>query len=254
MGDAAAHHRARPTASSGTCARRANCRWSAIGAAVAAAIVVLGLLAWIAFQVRPAPVQPMTGAFNIAIADFGEIDPYTGQVRTLPGRAASQYLFDGLERRASGRAANVPLARDISSCATTHDPASSRAQPLRSEPNAAAALARTLNAHIVIYGNVMAGQGSGDLQVEFYVSPQASENEFAALLGSQALGAGLPLPASLRRIRNTDQPQRQRTIGLALAYHLLADPRADPGLAGPVRAGIGHLAASRARPRRLAGE
>ena len=60
---------------------------------------------------------------------------------------------------------------------------------------AAAALARKLNAHIVVYGNVTSGQSADDLQVEFYVSPQASQDEFAALLGSQALGGDLSLPA-----------------------------------------------------------
>ena len=91
----------------------------AIGAAVAAAIVVLGLLAFIAFQVRPAPVQPMTGAFNIAIADFGEIDPASGAVSKSPaGRAASQYVFKGLsdELQRAPRPCRWPTR---SKCATT---------------------------------------------------------------------------------------------------------------------------------------
>ncbi|MCB0231437.1 MAG: CHAT domain-containing protein, partial [Anaerolineae bacterium] len=67
---------------------------AAIGAAAAGAIVVIALLAFIAFQVRPAPIQPMTGAFNIAVADFGEIDPASGAVKsTRAASAASQFLF-----------------------------------------------------------------------------------------------------------------------------------------------------------------
>ncbi|MEZ4767926.1 MAG: hypothetical protein R2844_05805 [Caldilineales bacterium] len=65
-----------------------------------AALVVIGLLAFIAVQVRPAPVQPMTGAFNIAVADFGEIDPGNGRVKsTLAGAQASQFLFNGLQQQ-----------------------------------------------------------------------------------------------------------------------------------------------------------
>ncbi|MCB0231438.1 MAG: hypothetical protein KDH90_20355, partial [Anaerolineae bacterium] len=60
----------------------------------------------------------------------------------------------------------------------------------------AAALAKALNAHILIYGNVLAEQNGSDLQVGFYVSPQASEKEFNALLGTQALGGQVSLPAS----------------------------------------------------------
>ena len=166
-----------------------------IGAAMAAAIVVLGLLAWIAFQVRPAPVQPMTGEFNIAIADFGEIDPASGAVRASPaGSAASQYVYKGLNTELQARLQTVPLADKIE---LRHDASTSLIKGNTAEERqaAAAALARKLNAHIVVYGNVTPGQSADDLQVDFYVSPQASRDEFAALLGSQALGGDLLLPA-----------------------------------------------------------
>lgn len=173
---------------------------AAIGAAVAAGLVVLALLAFIAFQVSPrqAAVQPMTGAFNIAIADFGEIDPATGSVQSSSaGSAASQWIFDGLSQELQANAQTVPLADKIE---LRHDASTPLIEGQSEEERtaAAAALAKTLNAHIVVYGNLTAGaaQNADDLQVRFYVSPQASQDEFAALLGSQALGGDLPLPAS----------------------------------------------------------
>ncbi len=169
---------------------------AAIVATVAAAIVVIGLLAWIAWQVRPTTAQPMTGAFNIAIADFGEIDPTNGEVKTTrAASAASQFLFDGLERQLASSEQTIPLVRDIQ---VRHDNSTPlvKGSTASERENNAAALAKALNAHILIYGNVLAAQNGSDLQVQFYVSPQASEKEFNALLGSQALGGQVPLPSS----------------------------------------------------------
>ena len=169
---------------------------AAIGAAAAGAIVVIALLAFIAFQVRPAPIQPMTGAFNIAVADFGEIDPASGAVKsTRAASAASQFLFDGLQRQLTASEQTIPVVRDIQVRHDKTTPLIKGSTAAEQEANAAA-LAKALNAHILIYGNVLAEQNGSDLQVGFYVSPQASEKEFNALLGTQALGGQVSLPAS----------------------------------------------------------
>ena len=208
---------------------------AAIGGAVAAALVIIGLLAFIALQVRPAPVQPMTGAFNIAVADFGEIDPGSGRVKsTRAATQASQLLFNGLQQQLQDSQQIVPLLSDkirIRHDSTT--PLIKGSTAAEREKNVAE-LARTLNAQIVIYGNVVAGENGDDLQIQFYVSPQESEKEFNALLGSQALGGKVRLPTSfsgagaLTNI-SADKPLALRSriifwLTVALTQDLLGEP------------------------------
>jgi tetratricopeptide (TPR) repeat protein len=168
----------------------------AIAGAVATAMLALGLLAWIALQVTPstAPPPPMLGEFNIAVADFGEIDPTTGQVReSRTGQAVSQWLFDSLQSELAANIGRVQLAdkielrHDATTPAISGDTADARAA-------AAAELARTINAHMVIYGYLAPGDTANDLQIELYVSPRASQDELGGLVGSYALGSALRLP------------------------------------------------------------
>ncbi|MEZ4767927.1 MAG: hypothetical protein R2844_05810 [Caldilineales bacterium] len=93
---------------------------------------------------------------------------------------------------------------------------------------------RALNAQIVIYGNLVSGDNGDDLQIEFYVSPQESEKEFNALLGSQALGGSVRLPASFSGASaltniSADAPLKLRSriifwLTVALTQDLLGDP------------------------------
>jgi tetratricopeptide (TPR) repeat protein len=162
----------------------------------AVALLVVSLLVWIAVQVSPAngPPPPMTGAFNIAVASFGEIDSATGQVtESTAGQAVSQWLFDGLQRELQANVGQVQLADQID---LRHDATTPAIRGNTSDARAAAAaeLARAINAHMVVYGYLAPEGSANSLQVELYVSPQASKDEFGGLVGGYALGSALRLP------------------------------------------------------------
>ena len=164
--------------------------------AAAAALLVVSLLVWIALQVSPAsgPPPPMTGAFNIAVAEFGAIDPATGQViESTAGQAVSRWLFDGLQRELQANVGQVQLADQIE---LRHDATTPviRGNSADARAAAAAELARAINAHMVVYGYLAPGGSANDLQIELYVSPQASKDEFGGLVGGYALASALRLP------------------------------------------------------------
>ncbi len=168
----------------------------AIAGVAAAALLVVSLLVWIALQVSPAsgPPPPMTGAFNIAVAEFGEIDSATGQVtESTAGQAVSRWLFEGLQRELQANVGQMPLADQIE---LRHDATTPTLRGDTADERAAAAaeLAHDINAHIVIYGYLMPDGNTNDLQIELYVSPQASQDEFGGLVGGYALGSALRLP------------------------------------------------------------
>jgi tetratricopeptide (TPR) repeat protein len=168
----------------------------ALAGIAAVALLVVSLLVWIAVQVSPAtgPPPPMTGAFNIAVASFGEIDPTSGQVReSTAGQAVSQWLFDGLERELQANVGQVQLADRIQLRQDATTPAI-RGNSADERAANAADLARALNAHMVVYGYLAPGGSANDLQIELYVSPQASKDEFGGLVGGYALGSALRLP------------------------------------------------------------
>jgi tetratricopeptide (TPR) repeat protein len=168
----------------------------AMAGIAAVALLVVSLLVWIAVQVSPAsgPPPPMTGAFNIAVASFGEIDPTTGQVReSTAGQAVSRWLFEGLERELQANVGQVQLADRIELRHDATTPAI-RGKSADERTANAAELARAINAHMVVYGYLAPGGSASDLQIELYVAPQASKDEFGGLVGSYALGGALRLP------------------------------------------------------------
>lgn len=187
----------------------------AIAGVAAAALLVVSLLVWIALQVRPSsgPPPPMLGEFNIAVADFGLIDPATGAVNESPaGQAASRWLFDGLQSELQARAGQVPLAEKIE---LRHDATTPLIRGANADERAAAAaeLARAINAHLVVYGYLTPGGNANDLQIELYVSPQASADELGGLVGGYALGNALRLPLNF----DTSDPRANITISNQLA-------------------------------------
>lgn len=176
--------------------RRQRLPRAAIAGVLAALAVIIGLLVWIAVRVSPSdrPPPPMLGAFNIAVADFGEIDPATGQVReSTAGQAVSRWLYEGLQRELQGSAVQIPLASQIE---LRHDATTPLIRGATVDERAAAAadLARAINAHVVVYGALAPSGAANDLQIELYVSPQASQEELGGLVGGYALGSALRLP------------------------------------------------------------
>lgn len=190
----------------------------AVAGLAALVVIVLAALLWIGARTQqiaavvgqptatatPLPTPAiMRGGFNIVVTNFGEIDPTTGQVRASEvGATLSQWLYEGLAGELE-RNRDLPLADQLLVWHdTVADPNKNRAIGVvegdtpQARQEAAAALAKALNAHMVIYGNVTAGDGAPGLDMEFYLSPLASKDEFATITGGHSLGREIPLPPS----------------------------------------------------------
>lgn len=206
-----------------------------------AAVAVLALLLWLAAgQARIARIvsQPsatpsatptparMSGAFNIAVTNFGQLDPATGQVSASEeGRLLSQWLAQNLAdelRRAS--AANLPGRVEV-----WHDAVESPLKNVefgtlvgdsaQARQEAAAQLAKTVNATLVVYGNVAGSGADAELDIEFYLPPALSGNEFGDVVGAQRLGRPVAGPFDASAPLNADAVEEQmRWRGQALYW------------------------------------
>lgn len=173
-------------------------------------VAVLALLLWVAAgQARlarvvnqptatpaatPTPAQ-MGGTFNIAVANFGQLDPASGQVsESEEGRLLSQWLAQNLadELRRTGDedlpgrvevwhdAVESPN-KNVQFGTLTGDSAEARQA-------AAAALAETVRANLVVFGSVLGSGPDAELTIEFYLAPSLSKDEFGDVVGVQRLG------------------------------------------------------------------
>ena len=175
--------------------------------------VPLLLLAIVGFLVYPL-LQPlwnpgqMTGQFRIAVAEFGQIDS-TGKLRRSEnGRVLSRWLFEALrdeyqENADVGPAGGIEVWHD-SRRGTDQNfgfgvMGGDTAQARRA---AAAKLAERINAHMIIYGTLIADGGSLGLDLEFYLSPLVND-ETASILGPHRLGKPIVLPVPF----DTGQPE-----------------------------------------------
>jgi tetratricopeptide (TPR) repeat protein len=179
----------------------------------------------------PTPA-PMTGAFNIAVADFGQEDA-AGRVQPAEkGRVLSQWVYDSL-RNQYGQirnsfdldveiwhdSADIPQ-KNVTFGIMTGDTPQARAE-------SAAALAQTVRADMVIYGQVTDAEEPAGLVLEFYVSPQLRETN--TIVGRHGLGQPIPvfpeLDNPLARI-STNETLQTRIAALfrltvGLTYDLL---------------------------------
>jgi tetratricopeptide (TPR) repeat protein len=149
--------------------------------AIVLVVLLVGLVAGSAFLAWNLWVPDhMTGLFNIAVAEFGEVDAQ-GQVHPSPrGQLISRRLFDGLRIEFD----NLPFTvRQDMQPQLWHDSlglTQKRAgiglvpgQTPEARAEAARQLARRINAHVVIYGNLPANGSGAGFVPEVYVSPDA---------------------------------------------------------------------------------
>ena len=204
-------------------------------------VAVLALLLWLAAgQARVARIvnQPtatpsatptpalMSGTFNIAVANFGQIDPATGQVsESEEGRLLSQWLADNLAaelRRTS--ADDLPGRVEVWHDAV-EDPRKNiqfgtlPGDSTEARQQAAATLAETVRANLVVYGNVTGSGAEAALDIEFYLAPALSKDEFGDLVGVQRLGRSVAGPFDASDFLNADAVEEQmRWRGRALYW------------------------------------
>jgi tetratricopeptide (TPR) repeat protein len=180
-------------------------------------LVIVGFLVYPLAEPIWNPAQ-MTGQFRIAVAEFGEMER-DGTVRPADsGRVLSRWLFEALHDEYQQNA-DMELAGAIE---IWHDSQSDTEQNFKfgvmrgdtpgARRESAAKLADKVNAHMVIYGNLVPDGESQGLDLEFYLSPQVND-ETASIIGPHRLGKPIPLPLPF----DTDSPEANIVIGEKIA-------------------------------------
>ncbi|MGE5071837.1 MAG: tetratricopeptide repeat protein [Anaerolineae bacterium] len=150
----------------------------AAGVLVIAVVVVL-----LAANGYLAP-RKMNGVFNVAVAEFGEMQP-DGQIRS-----------SDLGRQISGWAANYvreQLKGDPNLLVWPHDgKLFNRTHVALVQPETAAAVADDINAGMLLYGYVDRSTQPPQVVVKFYVAPQAKYH-FEDIQGSFSVGNPIPV-------------------------------------------------------------
>ena len=175
--------------------------------------VIIGYLVYPKLEPLWNPAK-MTGQFRIAVAQFGEIGA-DGHVRsTQNGEVLSRWLFDGLIAEYV-KNADVELADAIE---IWHDSRTDTPQNVKfgvlpgdtveARQAAAARLASRIDAHMVIYGNLITDPAGAGLDLEFYLSPLVND-ETGAIVGAHRLGKLLPLPLPF----DTGSPEANVAVG-----------------------------------------
>ncbi len=177
------------------------------------ALILLALLLILGFVAYPPvkaaltpepPPAPMTGKFNIAVARFGQADERGRVQPSEQGALLSQWVSDKLSDEFDANQAlfggddvvETMLMPDSYSGGQIASGTVQGDTPEEREANAAA-LAQDLNAHMLIYGNLIpAEEGPGKrLALAFYISPFLGD-EAQELAGNHALGGPAPVNLS----------------------------------------------------------
>ncbi len=159
-----------------------------LGLAIAVPIVLLiaAALAWFALV----PSQMPLNTFNVALAEFGQVDTAGRMSASADGARLSQWMFDELQ----AEAANLPGDKQI---VLWHDSMGllqkrsiiGRVRGVTPDERAQTAgrLAKQINAHMIVYGNLEAGHEPAAFVPEFYNSEVRREAD--EVVGRQVLGA-----------------------------------------------------------------
>lgn len=193
---------------------------------------LLGLLGFISYRtLNPAPLPTptivqgpvqMDGLFNVAVAEFGQVDS-SGQVQSsTDGQQLSRRIYEAL--RLEFDSLPVDLRQEFQPV-VWHDSLPPEAKGVtigiipgdtpEARTEAASALARQLNANVIIYGNLVFNQDSAGFVPEFYVASLHGEAD--EIVGRHQLGA----PISIQLPLNLDQQ-----AGLSLNKKLVSRTRA----------------------------
>ncbi len=179
---------------------------------VAIAVVVLGIAGSLAWpMLEPLwNVWPMTGNFNIAVADIGVIQP-DGAMRTSAfGEQISAELYHSLDDaytkalEAGTFDRNVLIWHDSLGRADGKNIALSRIEGATPEARMAnaAKLAQRIQAQMVVFGYLTDATNPESLELEFYYDGQTRAGEPSALWGGYEFGA--PIQPAVSYADNPD--------------------------------------------------
>lgn len=185
----------------------------------------------------PSGPAVMNGLFNVAVANFGEVDASGNVQASADGRELSRWIFEGLRLEFD----NLPLQiRQEFQPLVWHDSLGRGEKrtaigvisgaTAEERTQAAAELAERIGADVVIYGNLTESDDAASFVPEFYVAPVA--REASELVGQHRLGDQVPvqLPLDNRdagRSINRELIARARALSrftIGLMYDLSGEP------------------------------
>ena len=147
---------------------------------VAVVIAFVGLVALSALLAWSQVPDKMSGLFNVAVADFGEVDTSGHAHLSQRGQVISQRLFKGLQIEFDNLPANVRQDLQPQIWHDSLGPTQKRAtigfipgDTQEERALAVAAKAKQINAHIVIYGNLPSSTSDAGFVPEIYVAAGA---------------------------------------------------------------------------------
>lgn len=187
----------------------------------------MGWQLWQQWQQR-GPTE-MSGEFNIAIAEFGQMDA-NGRIRPSPkGESLSRVLYGRINQEFATlfTQVNAQLWHEDVGLGVELGPITGQTAAERRAN--AAALAERINAHVVIYGYLETTAAGDQLTPEFYVRDL---REAGDLVGAYQLGAPIPVPASLDTLadslkvnpRLSDRTKALALFTLGLAWEFAGYP------------------------------
>lgn len=172
-------------------------------------LVVVAALAFLGVSfLGPAQMQ---GRFNVAVAEFGELNA-DGTMQPSPlGQRLSKWVFDQLERANEQEPSGNPVEIWHDSLPWTETRATigliSGSTP-EARAEAARALAQKIGADVVIYGHLAASENPAALKLEFYVSPRL-RTEAVTTIGRYEFGnKPIRVPANF----NQDDPLSREAV------------------------------------------
>jgi len=179
----------------------------------------VGLLGWMAFHKAKGPTT-MSGLFNVAVANFGELDS-NGQMRaSQKGELLSRRLFEGLQIEFNNLPKNIQQDFQPQVWNDSLDPGQKGVTigvipgntPSEQE-KAACALAARINAHLVVYGNLPSPGSSTDFIPQVAVCNNSQLRIDAdEIVGGHQAGGGVP--TSLLAVLN--QPNVETSVNIKL--------------------------------------
>ena len=169
-----------------------------LAAIIAAGVLIIaGIALFNALWPLLQPVARMSGQFNIAVAQFSEIDTNGREHQTDNGLTLSRWVYDALKTEyatnpALGGLGSVEIWHDSPGIPGKNTELGIVAGDTAAErATAAGELANKVGAHMVIYGVVNAADPSG-VALEFYIAPEL-QPETSAIIGQYQLGAPIPI-------------------------------------------------------------
>ncbi len=205
--------------------------------ATACLLAIVGYFLFRQFEYLWNPTQ-MTGVFNIAVAELGEVSA-SGDIReSLHGAALSEVVFNSIRRQydehpsldpedvviwhdsTSRNEKNVPIG------VITGRTAKERAQK-------ALEITEKINADLLIFGQLASADAADSLELEFYYRSRKIRNEFDLTQGQHRVGAPLVVSpsfaqdSSLARLKISDplaaRAKALSLVAIGLTYDVLGD-------------------------------